>query len=122
MDKFNFYEKWSYWRAMRKFPPIKECLKPEGQDDLDMNAFNWKSMRNQAQAEICLHHASVQMGDPEQLTVWLENRGFRIFSSGGEEDYFFEATWLKSRFGTSSPFSRLSTWLIANIGPFATTG
>ncbi len=121
VDKFNFYEKWSYWRAMRKFPTIKECLKPEGQDDLDMNAFNWKSMRSDAQAEICLHHVSVQLGDLDKLAAWLEGQGYRVLRSSGTNTGL-EAIWSHDRHGTYSPFSKFSRWVLGEISPFVTGG
>ncbi len=76
--RMSIFDKWIYWRGIRKFPTLKHCLKPDGQESLDINQFNWSAMRTNPQAQVCLHHISAKIADPEQMVVWLNKQGFRV--------------------------------------------
>lgn len=122
--KLSFIEKWLYWRAMRKFPTLSYCLGSEGQTGLDLSYFNWKSLRNEAQAEVCLNHISSALGTPVLVAEWLQEQGFKSSSHKPSSTYgtIVEAYWRKGENESLSPFSALSMWGIGELSPLVRSG
>lgn len=119
-----WFDKWMYWRAIRKFPTPKHCLKKSGQADLDVNQFNWKSMRTEHQAQVCLHHAYSLIGQPEQVVNWLHEQKFdvRYYENSSFQMPVIEAYWRELANNSLSPFSHFSFWILGEISPFVTSG
>lgn len=68
-----------YIGPIQQFPSVRSCLVETEQDaeKPDLAAFNWKSMENPAQAEVCIYRIATSYGDPQALATWLENQGFQ---------------------------------------------
>ncbi len=117
--RISNWDRLAYWNAFRKFPTLEYCLKRSGRADLDINQFNWKALRTVTQAQVCLHHVAVYLGQPEKMADWLEANGFEARyreQSGiiGTEVY---ADWRARNPETSFPFSKLSLWGLSELNP-----
>jgi hypothetical protein len=71
-----FLDKWIYWHALRKFPTLKYYLKKSDQKNLDVNQFDWTSIRTEAQTQVCFHHNFVALGEPKKVAEWFQAAGF----------------------------------------------
>ena len=68
-----------YAWAMHKFPHLKYCLKLSGRRNLDIEKFNWRVIRNDAQLQVCLHHVATAIANPSPKP-WqngLNSKGLR---------------------------------------------
>lgn len=108
----GWFEKWSYWQALKKFPTPKTCLTDASAEAFDINIFDWKSVRSEAQMQVCLHHVVSELQDLNPIRDWLDSAGFKahILLSGEGPRVHLSAIWSKENNSRSHPFSLFSMW------------
>lgn len=106
VKKMDWYDKWSYWRAIKKFPTPDSCLKTDNQTGFSASEFDWDSIQNGYQTEVCLHHVSVKLADPVVIVEWLKSEGFDMYllNTEGSDRIHLSGNWSVDRTGKLHPF------------------
>lgn len=115
-------KRWSYWRALRKFPTLEYCLKSPRADNDSGFDFDWKAMRTSEQAQLCLHHVSVKLAVPAEIVAWLNKEGFaaEAYYSSGKMSPQVDAKWRVASSQKYHPFGVISWMQINMLDPFRT--
>ena len=112
-QSLSFFERWSFRRALVKFPDAQSCLDQNANTSIgvDLTRVDWTLITNQAQAEVCFFRISNALGDPTRTVRWLEILGFSAYETQNPKGHYLEgwttvhANWKGDGI---SPFQSLS--------------
>ncbi|PLS23429.1 hypothetical protein [Neptunicoccus cionae] len=105
-------QRFRYARAFRKFPDYRSCLLNNSE------RVDWKRMRTQEQAYVCLFQTAAHFKDTEKVSRKLEQEGFIThYNPSGGSRGFVSSYWNIEKNRKLSPFSLLSEFGIAEFDP-----
>ena len=90
--KLGWWEEFGYNRAIKRFPTVKECLKPSGitPDFLDLMEVDWGKLKNIKSRKICLNRIAAALKTPQRAVAWFDQIGFRTSIELYEEGHWRE--------------------------------
>lgn len=88
----SFLERWSYRRALSKFPDALSCLKKDAANSqgADLTKVDWALMKNRTQVEVCLTRIHNAIADSKKSVTWFQAVGFSAFSNTNPKGHFRE--------------------------------
>jgi hypothetical protein len=118
-DRWSFFRRFPYERALARFPDIASCRADETQGEGEI--FNWDALRSTAAVEICLFLQAEDPGSSSAFVAWLREERFDVLTFDAYRNAMADRTTLVSaswapNWSRPSYFSRLRAVLNPLLG------
>ena len=112
------WEALTYQIATHRFPTAQSCLTRGSKSEAgyDLTNVNWRALRSDAKAKVCLFRIHTAIGDAGKSLDWFRKVGFEARLQRFPNEHFMAGSvqlfsvWIRGDDGAKSPFGWRENW------------